>query len=88
MYVGIARKLGSFNYNDFATIGEVEALLPMIGMLLQSSPEEVKFLVCIRCSIFIGYSNLCQALNFIQHNEICHGKLPLNIECLASRQRW
>ena len=72
----------------FATTGEVEALLPMIGMLLQSSPEEVKFLVCIRCSIFIGYSDLSHALYFILHNELCRGKLPLNIECLASRQRW
>ena len=72
----------------FATTGEVEALLPVIGILLQFVPEEVEFSVCIRCSIFIGYSDLCHALNFIPHNEICHGKLPLDIECLASRQRW
>ena len=72
----------------FATTGEVEALLPVIGMLLQFSPEEVKFSVCIRCSIFIGCSDLSHGLYFILHNEISHGKLPLNIECLASRQRW
>ena len=72
----------------FATTSEVEALLPMIGMLFQFSPEEVKFSVCIRCSIFIGYSDLSHGLYFILHNEISHGKLPLNIECLASRQRW
>ena len=41
----------------FATAGEVEALLPVIGMLLQFSSEEVEFSVCIRCSIFIGYSD-------------------------------
>ena len=58
-----------------------EALLPMIGMLLQFSPEEVKFSVCIRCSIFIGYSDLSHGLYFILHNEISHGKLPLNIVC-------
>ena len=63
----------------FATTGEVEALLPVIGMLLQFSPEEVKFSVCIRCSIFIGYSDLSHGLYFILHNEISHGKLPLNI---------
>ena len=72
----------------FATTGEVEALLPVIGMLLQSSHEEVKFSICIICSIFIGNYDLSHALYFILHNEICHGKLPLNIECLASRQRW
>ena len=66
----------------------MEALLPVIGMLLQFSLEEVKFSVCIRCSIFIGYSDLSHGLYFILHNEISHGKLPLNIECLASRQRW
>ena len=63
----------------FSTTGE--ALLPMIGMLLQFSPEEVKFSVCIRCSIFIGYSDLSHGLYFILHNEISHGKLPLNIVC-------
>ena len=63
----------------FATIGEVEALLPVIRMLLQFSPEEVKFSVCIRCSSFIGYSDLSHGLYFILYNEISHGKLPLNI---------
>ena len=37
----------------FATTGEVEALLPVIGMLLQFSPKEVKFSVCIRCLLGI-----------------------------------
>ena len=41
----------------FATTGEVEALLPVIGILLQFVPEEVEFSVCIRCSIFIGHSD-------------------------------
>ena len=63
----------------FATTGEVEALLPVIGMLLQFSPEEVKFSVCIRCSSFIGYSGLSHGFYFILYNEISHGKLPLNI---------
>ena len=63
----------------FATTGEVEALLPVIGMLLQFSPEEVKFSVCIRCFSFIGYSDLSHCLYFILYNEISHGKLPLNI---------
>ena len=65
----------------FATTGEVEALLPVIGMLLQFSPEEVKFSVCIRCSIFIGHSDLSHGLYFILHNDISHGKLSLNIVC-------
>lgn len=30
-------------FSDVHKIGEVEALLPVIGMLLQFSPEEVKF---------------------------------------------
>ena len=63
----------------FATTGEVEALLPVIGMLLQFSPEEVKFSVCIRCSNFIRYSDLSHGRYFILYNEISHGKLPLNI---------
>ena len=63
----------------FATTGEVEALLPVIGMLLQFSPEEVKFSVCIRCFSFIGYFDLIHGLYFILYNEISHGKLPLNI---------
>ena len=63
----------------FATTGEVEALLPVIGMLLQFSPEEVKFSVCIRCSSFIGYSDLSHGLYFILYTKISHGKLPLNI---------
>ena len=63
----------------FATTGEVEALLPVIGMLLQFSPEEVKFSVCIRCFSFIGYSNSSHGLYFILYYEISHGKLPLNI---------
>ena len=65
----------------FATTVEVEAILPMIGMLLQFSPEGVKFSVCLRCSFFIGYSDLSHVLYFILHNEISHGKLPLNIVC-------
>lgn len=36
--------------------GEVEALLPVIGMLLQFSPEEVRFSAYTRCSIFVEYS--------------------------------
>ena len=56
----------------FATTGEVEALLPVIGMLLQFSPEEVKFSVCIRCFSFIGYSDLSHGLYFILYNEISH----------------
>ena len=56
----------------FAITGEVEALLLVIGMLLQFSPEEVKFSVCIRCFSFIGYSDLSHGLYFILYNEISH----------------
>ena len=65
----------------FTTTGEVEALLPVIGMLLQFIPEEAEFSVCIRCSIFIGCSDLSHGLYFILHNDISHGKLPLKIVC-------
>ena len=72
----------------FATTGEVEALLPVIGMLLQFSPEEVKFSVCIRCSSFIGYSGLSHGFYFILYNEISHGKLPLNIVQYVNMNAW
>ena len=38
-------------------VGEVEALLPVVGMLLQFSPEEVFFALCLPC-IFFSFSHV------------------------------
>jgi hypothetical protein len=58
----------------------VEALLPVIGMLLQFSPQEVKLQFLLDVPFLLGIHILVMVSIFIVDIETSHGKLlPLTL---------